>query len=238
MESEINSILIVEGTTDAQFIEAIIRDIHPNHRTLDVLGIVFDKLYASDVSALTKKLLSLQTDLRAKPITKLGIILDKDDYSMTDRINMLNQAFVAAYYSIQPFTATINQIVYDINSKRSIDISYFIVKDGNDKGNIETLLTEIVNFPKNAADCLEVWKKCCESKGINIKSSDYYKEWIKFYLRYDYCLTNKNKLAKHASEYCTPEKSFENMNKDEIPKPWDFKHPVLDELKTYLQKFL
>ena len=33
-ESEINSILIVEGTTDAQFIEAIIRDIHPNHRTL------------------------------------------------------------------------------------------------------------------------------------------------------------------------------------------------------------
>ncbi|MEP7268279.1 MAG: DUF3226 domain-containing protein [Saprospiraceae bacterium] len=237
MNSYIKSILLVEGTTDEQFIHSLINFISASSK-VEVQLIHIDKIFGSSNNDLENKLKSLITDLRNKPILNLGIILDKDDYSEVHRSHMINVAISNAGISISnPLSETNTVSDYPINSKRNIAISYFLIKDGSNSGNIETLLSEIISATPYSANCLNEWKSCSESRGVNVKQSDYLKEWLKIYIRYDYCI--QNKLHSHAGEYCTLEKSFQKMNDSSlINKPWDYNHKTLTDLKTYLTKFL
>ncbi len=238
MNKDTQSILLVEGTTDEWFIQSLLTYIvPPQNKTIDVQHIFLDKLYGSSENDLIKKLKSLKTDLRNKPIKQIGIILDKDEHSVSDRLALINNAILKAEIPVLPLTETVSQVNFDINSSRTISISYFIINDSQAKGNVETLLSEIITADPKSAECLKIWQDCSSTQGVIVKQSDYLKEWIKVYLRYDYCL--QNKLQNHAGDYCTLEKSFENMNKESpANKAWDFDAAILKDLKSYLIGFL
>lgn len=196
-----------------------------------------DRLFGSSKIDLSKKLISLKTNLRNKPIKQIGIILDKDDYSVSDRLALMNKAILEAEIFVPSFTENVSTVEYTIHSSRTIIMSYFIIKDGQDHGNIETLLFELITAKPNSADCLKTWKECSETQRVKVKQADYLKEWLKIYVRYDYCL--QNNLQSHAGENCTLQKSFENMTKEYPPvKAWNFETPILGDLKTYLKGFL
>lgn len=240
MNKDLHSILLVEGSNDKYFFEALLKYLKvPDSRT-DVNSIVeYPKIGGCDIKSITNALSTLKTDLRNKPVERLGIILDIDDSSVKDRIHLINDAVnnsSISEFGIPIFSAENQSVVFKVNEYRSITFNIYFIKDKNGKGNLESLLQSIITVEPLAADCLEQWKKCAEANKRSVKQSDFLKEWIKFYLRYDYC--NPRELNRHVSDNCTVEKSLTNMSVDDKPKAWNFESDLLDDLKKYLSNFL
>lgn len=238
MNSNFKHILFVEGESDERFFKTLIQysqnreDINTSVQSID-----FSKIGGSDEKKMEIAFRSIRTDLRNGNINSLGIIIDIDSYSLAERIEHINSAAVEAFgdYQFSNFSEVITQINLKPNNAIEIPFSYQIIKDENGKGNIETLLQNLVTQNPIAANCLEEWRKCATANGVKIKQSDFSKFWKEVYIRYDYC-SNKE-LAKHAVDNCTFEKSLNNMLIDEKPKAWNFEHDSLADLRNYLNQF-
>ena len=238
MNNTTTSILLVEGESDKLFFDCLLKYLNKESSATKVDAISFQKIEGSDEKKITAAFKSNRTDLRTNQITHLGIVLDIDDYSKAERILQINNAIKLSLseYNVPEFTEDIKTVNFDINGKRKISFSYFLIADNSGKGNLESLLQNIVITEPTAANCLNEWLTCTKKNGINIKESDFLKFWRDVYVRYDYCADKQ--LSKHASENCTFEKSLVNMLIDEKAKAWNFEAETLKELRTYLSQFI
>jgi citrate lyase gamma subunit len=204
----------------------------------EVIEIDYEKIGGSDEKKIALSLKNIRTNIRTNPITHLGIILDIDSYSSLQRIEQVNTAIINSLYeyNIEPFTNERREIQINVSEKRSIAFSTLFIKEKTGKGNLESLFQEIVTTAPVAANCLTQWKTCCNENGVKIKESDFMKFWREVYIRYDYC--KDKELNKHAADNCTFEKALDNMLIEGKPKAWDYEAEVLQELKSYLSKFI
>ncbi len=239
VDKKVKNIILVEGTNDKIFISGLLNFLKYDNVEVNQIT-AFDYFEGSDVKIITNKLRVTIPALLNSPIEKLGIILDIDNFSLMERIQQINEAMKNAFedYNFKEFSLESNDIQLKINNVRNISISYFLMQNQLEKGNTESVLKEIVVANPLSANCLELWKKCSKENGRKISESQYLKEWINFYIRYDYC--SNRKLSKHAKDNCNLEKSIDNISNLEKPNAWDFSKDIssLNNLKLYLKRFL
>lgn len=240
MDSKIKNIILVEGTNDKIFVSGLLKFLKNDNTEVDQF-IAFDYFEGSDVKTISNKLKVILPSLLTYPIEKVGIILDIDDFSTEQRIMHLNEALNIAFinYSFEEFTNENNTINVILNDSREISFSYYLMQNQIGKGNTESVLKEIVVANPLSAQCLTLWKNCTnEQDGRKISESQFLKEWINFYIRYDYC--SDRKLSKHAKDNCNLEKSINNIFIKDKPKAWDFSKDIdsLNKLKKYLKRFV
>jgi hypothetical protein len=237
--NNIKNIILVEGTNDKIFISGLLRFLKDDNTEVDQI-VSFDYFEGSDVKIITNKLKVIIPTLLNSPIEKLGIVLDIDNFSTVERLAHINEAMKIAFvnFDFEEFSIDNNLANIQVNDFRIISISYYLMQNQTGKGNTESLLKEIVIASPLSADCLALWNDCSNEHGRKISESQFLKEWINFYIRYDYC--SDKKLSKHAKDNCNLEKSIENIFIDEKPKAWDFSKNIdsLNNLKEYLKRFI
>lgn len=97
--------------------------------------------------------------------------------------------------------------------------------DGN--GELETVLKAIKSKDSTYADCLDSWRDCLTQNGKIIRDKDFDKFWINNYFRFDTCSKEERKQIERK---CNNEVAI----KKDI---WIFNHPVLKDLKEFLNLF-
>ncbi len=191
------NILIVESENDQYFIEALVKELLSEE--IDIYKI--DEYIHSSVSEdmLTKQITSALTDV-ARGVSKIGILLDMDDFSKEERINLVNKCLIksCSYYGylLQSELVDIcSFITCQTDNNLSVQIScYFTNVDG--QGELETILKEIKLEDSTFADCLYTgWLNCLISKGktfsqkrgesCDISGKELLKLWVDFYKRFD-----------------------------------------------------
>jgi len=165
----------------------------------------------------------LQRDIEKRGIEKIGIILDADEKGVEERIKLINEALKIVDSDLCLLGS--NQFIKSEHLK--VEIACHII-NVRGHGELETVLKEIKKESSPFADCLKFWKKCLEGEGLPIKDKDFTKFWVNIYQRFDCCL---KKQQKQAGRKC----NFEASMKKDI---WNFDHPVLDELKEFLNLFM
>jgi hypothetical protein len=218
VDNKIKNIILVEGTNDKIFISGLLNFLK-NENTEVNQFVAFDYFEGSDVKIITNKLKVILPSLLTNPIERVGIILDIDDFSTEQRLMHINEALKIAFsnYSFEGFTTQNNTINVKLSDFREISFSYYLMQNQIGKGNTESVLKEIVVANPLSAECLTLWKNCTnEQDGRKISESQFLKEWINFYIRYDYC--SDKKLSKHAKDNCNLEKSIDNIFIDDKPK--------------------
>ena len=190
------NILIVESENDEFFVQGLISSMK---QTADVCAIDDFRHSSLDKVKLTTQIGSA---IGTRGISKIGIILDKDEDTIENRLNLVNDCLQKAFndtYSIdniEIIKSTNEFIEIKIDEYISIKIAcYFTNVDGN--GELETVLKAIKPKDKDAhfADCLiEGWQPCIEKKGRiiapkgktgDITEKEILKLWVDFYKRFD-----------------------------------------------------
>jgi len=234
---EVNNLIIVESANDKYFIEKL---------NLDNIEIGKPICNVNDFNCLASKD-NLKTRLNALELDsygRIGIILDADLEGIEQRIVEINNALKSICNDIS--IEKINQFYR--SDEVDLEIACYIMNiDG--KGELEDIMKEVKSKDSTYADCLEAWRNCLESKGITIKDKEFVKIWMSHYLKYDTCLgKDKNQKSKKCSnELINNTENTENTEEIEnnlksnaftIKKDiWNFKHPVLAELKEFLVLF-
>lgn len=231
------NILLVEGNSDVLFYETLLK-YELNKSTQDAHGCIINSIGGSDSEILKKALISLITDLKSKPIKKIGIVLDLDNYTVEERFKSTQEAIKTVFGSenIESINAEYLSLKYNLNASRTVEIFCYFINDYSQATNLEELLKSLVTTEPIAANCLSAWLDCCKANDRKIKNSDFQKFWRETYIRYDFCANKK--LNKHAVENCTIEKSFHNMLLPDTQKhAWDFESPNLEKLRVFLRQF-
>jgi hypothetical protein len=226
------NILIVESNNDKYFFQSVI-----NHLNCDiqiVSPIFLDEDYrdyramdGSDAKKLTNALKDLKADIQKEDIERVGIILDIDLNSETERINFINECIAKVFPSSKSLDR-INQFI-DLNfDDYQIQLAcYFTNVDG--QGELETVLKNIKSQDSTHADCLESWREFLKNRGKEITDKKFDKLWIANYVRYD---TSTKDDKQHADKQLTL--NYALQNKSSI---WNLDHPILDELKLFFMMF-
>lgn len=216
------NIIIVESENDKYFIEAL-RD----YLTVDVeVGTPMcsiDEFECLDgISKLQPRLKELKERIQKDDVQKIGILLDADKVGIATRVDEINKAL---HVICSDVTLTgVNTVV----KSNELDAEFLCcITHVEGVGELETLLKTIASQEKIHADCLDAWKTCLEGQGKSISPKDFDKFWVTLYLRYDTCRPSERRQA---DKKCKGELA--------IKKPvWNFDHPALDDLKTFLQLF-
>ena len=227
-------LLIVESINDQYFIEAIKNFLNTNSPDISPPICAIDDyecLSGLNLAKLSQKLFDIKQEIDSEDgqeidaneatTDKIGILLDADNEGIANRIDLINQALQSHF----PDVTIENPNCWYHSDSWDVDIACHILNvDG--KGELETLLKRISAKKAIFADCLEKWQACIPpDKQLNQKNFD--KFWLSVYLRYDGC--SKQEI-KQAGRKC----HFEASMKKNI---WDFEHPALTELKTFLCLF-
>ncbi|MGI0479289.1 DUF3226 domain-containing protein [Geminocystis sp. CENA526] len=224
-----SNILIVESKNDRIFFDALINYLNLPIET-EIIVNEYETLDGLSEKILIEKLKSLQARNLKKPIDKLGIIIDIDNYTIKERIEFINKCLNSIFSDIN-ILKNISEFIEVSSPSNKIKIAcYFTNVEG--KGELETVLKAIKSHDSPHADCLEDWQKCLENQGRNIKQKDFDKFWVNIYIRYDTC---SNKERKQAGKKCSMN-NFEYVmtNKKDI---WNFEDKNLQELKDFLFLF-
>lgn len=226
-----NNIIIVESKNDQIFIDALIK--HLNIGTEINTQIIINEYATLDglsKTTLINKLKSIKASNVKKPVNKLGILIDLDNYDKKQRLEFINEC-IQEVFTTGITLNNINELAAVSTPTNTINIATYFT-NVNGKGELETLLKVIKNQDSSYADCLESWRECVSSKNKTIKQKDFDKFWINIYIRYDTC---SRKESKRAGEKCSMS-NFEYImtNKTFI---WDFEHENLQELKEFLLLF-
>jgi hypothetical protein len=223
------NILIVESNNDKYFFQSLIKHIKSD---LEIVAPIFlDEDYramdGSDAKKLTNALKDLKADIQKEDIGRVGIILDIDRYSETERIKLINECVIKVFPASKPLDR-INQFI-DLNfDDYQIQIAcYFTNVD--EQGELETVLKNIKSQDATHADCLESWRECLRSKAKGITDKKFDKLWITNYIRYDTSTKDDNK---HVNTQLTL--NYALQNKSYI---WNLDHPTLDKLKLFFRLF-
>lgn len=218
-----NNLLIVESTNDKLFIERLQRELNSTDFAVDKPIINdFECLDGLSQKRLQDKLLEVSFDIGKKGLSKIGILVDADLVGVEKRIGLINQAIKSIDSDLE---------ITEANTwykSQSLDAHFSChILNVSGHGELETLLKTIKSQPSLYADCLETWRNCVTTQNQKITEKEFDKFWVSIYQRYDCC---SSKEQKQAGTKCNPEASFQ---KD----IWNFSHPALDNLKTYLMTF-
>lgn len=230
-----SNLLIVESKNDKIFIEALVKYLNINKIQLDK-PICFEEddykcLQGLDQAKLTSTFDEIKATIRKKAIPKVGIIIDQDSDTKTERLNWLNDCLKKVYPEAEDIRET-SQLyrLTTIEDQITEFACYFTNVEG--QGELETVLKKIKSQDSTYADCLEDWRNCLNKQEKSIKDKDFDKFWISNYLRFDTCSTEDKKQA---GRKCSMNGfDYVMKNKRHI---WNFEHEVLNELKEFLQLF-
>ena len=239
-----SNLLIVEGKSDLPFIQALTKHLNLSNVEFGIpLCKIDDYECLQGEGELGKQLQSLINDVKngRKEINKIGIILDIDKNGLTQRIKFVNRQLkqlkrvLAKQYCIVeagnfiPLTVPTDD--EDDEEEIIIELAcYFINVEG--VGELETVLKAIKAKESLYADCLQNWRDCLKSHNQEISEKFFDKHWLHYYIRYDTCSEEQQRLA---GDYCDIRKlDYVFKNKPEI---FNFDHEVLNELKAFLMMF-
>ncbi len=224
------NLLIVESENDKYFIEALIK--HMNLGNVEVSnGFIcniddFECLGGLSSPRLTTVLKAIKSRVKKEDINRIGIIIDNDDKTDTERLALINTS-VNESFGVETALKGINLLSQiSIDSKQQVSIAAYFTNVGK-KGELETVQKAIKSSPSPYADCLDKWQSCLVANGLGLKSKDFDKFWVQVYIRYDTCT---KKEQKQAGKYCSNEAAMNKLI-------WNFGHECLDELKVFLNLF-
>lgn len=225
-----SNILVVESENDKFFIEAIIKQLNLSHQvTVENWEICIDEYACLEGTGnLEETLKTLKNKISKTEPEKVGIIFDQDKASTEARLKLINDTVQKVFGSTDSFQKTSSFITLQADETCSFELAcYFIHLDG--AGEVENLLKTIKTADSPHADCLSKnWINCLKEEQTTFSDKELVKEWVRFYIRYDTC---DKKRRKQAARKCDMAAALERT---EI---WDFEHPCLDELKSFLRLF-
>lgn len=166
-------------------------------------------------------------------IDKIGIIIDLDDFQVSERLSYVSDAIKRAFkeelnQEIELNFTSENQIQsIDIQGNTVDFVCYFMKVDG--RGHLDTVLKTIANKPSGYADCLATWQTCVEDKKLTYDQNQYEKFWVNTYINLDTCTSSKHRGNKE--KYCSM-KNFEELITKNI---FDLEHECLSDLKIFLR---
>jgi hypothetical protein len=221
--SNYHSLILVEGKNDKGFVESLLKICFP--QLIDSIKI-FD---LKGINNLKSALDSNFTDFKGKEYRNLGIIIDVDNSSREDRIQLVNDVFrlQILFQNTELNTNTLSAECM-INGNRNLKISLFLMSASNGKGELIDLLKEIKKRESVVSDCAIE----CLTKKEDSTSKELSDDWLHLYLKWD-C---SNSAQRKGSRNIGLDK--ENT-KNRIEEIFDFnsENSVLNNLKTYLQQF-
>ena len=238
MESlEVNSLIIVESENDKYFIEAFLDKLNLKNIELgEPICNIIDFNCLGGYTQLSNKLIDIKLD----KYNKIGIILDADNVGIDKRIDFINSALKSICQDV-----TLNKI-NKLKKSKELDLEivcYITNVDGT--GELETVMRKVKSQLSTYADCLNSWRECLKSNNVEIKDKEFDKFWVSNYLKYDTCLSRKDKKQKSkkcANELINNTKNIEEIDnnlkssKYTIKKDiWDFHNPILNDLKIFLE---
>lgn len=223
------NILIVESNNDKYFLQSVIK--HLNYDIEVAAPIFLDEDYramaGSDSTKLTKALKDLKADIQKEDIERIGVIVDIDRHSESDRIKFINDCLIKVFPKAVPLDR-VNQFI-DLNFEDcQIQLACYFT-NVNGQGELETVLKLIKSQDSTHADCLERWRECLTSNSKEITGKNFDKLWIANYIRYD---TSTKEDKKHADKQLTLNYALEHKS-----FIWNLDHPILDELKVFFRLF-
>ena len=227
-----SNIVIVESKNDAIFMQAMVDKLNCDIQVEKPIYIDdYERLEGLSETKLITTLKDLKADLQKRDIEKIGIIIDIDNSSEQERLELVNKCIKEVFKSeTLSSTKQFIDICGDNGTKAQL-ACYFTNVEG--KGELETLLKEIKARESPYADCLDSWRSCIEEKeGKKIKQKDFDKFWISNYIRYDTCSKKEQqqvekKCSMHGFDYVME-------HKKDI---WDWDNPALDDLKEFFKLF-
>ena len=226
-----SNIIIVESKNDAIFMQGMVDQLNCNIQVEQPIYIDdYESLEGLSETKLITTLKALEADLQKRDIEKIGIIIDIDNYSEQERLELVNKCIKEVFES-ETLSSTKQFIdICGDNETNAKVACYFTNFEG--KGELETLLKAIKARESPHADCLNSWKTCIESQGQQIDQKGFDKFWVSIYLRYDTCSDNEQQQA---GRKCTMS-GFDYVmeHKKDI---WDWDNPALDDLKEFFTLF-
>jgi hypothetical protein len=208
---EVSNLLIVEGNSDKDIINSLIKHINIKNIEIDNPICNIDKCESLDgTGELYKKLESIKRRVRKESIKKIGIIFDADNIGIEKQTNNIQKI--------------INSIFKDIT-----DIEFFIhIININGYGELEDLLKSITSSPSKMANCLESWQKCLDDDK-KLTDKEFNKLWVQVYEKYDCCTKKEQEDMKNKcnKQILLEKKKIYNFDKD---------IKELNDLKEFLQK--
>lgn len=226
-----SNIVIVESKNDKIFMQAMVEKLNCDIQLGSPIYIDdYKSLEGLSETELIKALKNLERKIDQKDIEKIGIIIDIDNDSEQERLNLVNKCIKQVFESE---TLSSTKQFIDICTDRGTNAKlacYFTNVGG--KGELETLLKAIKTKDSPYADCLDSWKTCIESQGQEITQKDFDKFWVSIYLRNDTC---SDREQKQAGRKCSMS-GFDYVmeHKKDI---WDWDNPALDDLKKFFKLF-
>ena len=205
-----NNLLIVEGKSDKNIIESLIK--HINNLNIKIENPIcnIDKCEAlGGIGELKKKLNSLSRRIKQESISKVGIIFDADKVGVAQRETEIK-----------------NEIKSVFGENPIIDFRIHILNiDGY--GELEDILKKIVSNEPIMANCLNSWQECLKENRLDDKELN--KLWIQVYQKYDCC--NKEE-QENMRDNCNDKILLEDK------KIYDFNAELkeLNDLKEFLQE--
>lgn len=225
-----SNIIIVESKNDEFFMKAMVEELNCDIQVEKAIYIDdYERLQGLNEKKLIITLKDLKADLQKREIEKIGIIIDIDNDSEQERLELVNKCIKEVFNETLSSTKQFIDICGDNGTKAKL-ACYFTNFGG--KGELETLLKAIKAKDSPHADCLDSWRDCLKEKGKEIKQKGFNKFWVSIYLRYDTC---SNKEQKQAEKKCSMlHFDYVMEHKKDI---WDWNNPALDDLKEFFTLF-
>jgi hypothetical protein len=228
----VSNIVIVESKNDRIFMQAMVEKLNCDIQVEPPIYIDdYESLEGLSETTLITTLKALKADLQKRDIEKIGIIIDIDNDSEQERLELVNKCITQVFESETLLSSTKQFIDICGDNGTNAKLACYFTNVGG-KGELETLLKAIKARDSPYADCLDSWKTCLESQGKKINQKDFDKFWISNYIRYDTC---SNQEQKQAGKKCSMS-GFDYVleHKKDI---WDWDNPALDDLKEFFRLF-
>ncbi len=226
-----SNIVIVESKNDAIFMKAMVDFINCDIQIEEPIFIDdYESLEGLNETKLITTLKALDADLQKRDIEKIGIIIDIDNDSEQERLELVNKCIKQVFESETLLsTKQFIDICGDNGTKAKL-ACYFTNVGG--RGELETLLKAIKAKDSPYADCLDSWKTCLENQGKKINQKEFDKFWISNYIRFDTCSKQEQKQA--GRKCSMSEFDYVMEHKKDI---WDWDNSALDDLKDFFKLF-
>ncbi len=218
-----NNLLIVESMNDQFFIEAVVSSINGGKLESSAIFVnEFESLEGLSQKSLSNKLKEVARRIEKDDLEHIGILIDADSKGVSSRLQLITDSLQTVDSSLE-----ITEVNTQVKSNK-LDVTFTAcITHVDEIGELETLLRTIKSKSSPQADCLESWKICVESKGLTVSQKQLDKFWVSIYNRNDCC---SNRERGQIKRKCT----FEPSMKKDI---WDFNHPVLSDIRTFLNLF-
>ena len=201
-------------------------DIEVSNNVIIIEDDSIETLSGLNKESLINALKSIRLSTKKKNISKVGILIDQDNFTKTEKLTFVNAAIAESFGEENILSNTCVFSTVSVDDKQSLDIAMFLT-NVNGCGELETILKEIKSQSSIHADCLENWWNCLKMSGNDLSRKEFDKFWIQFYVRYDTCTAREQTQA---GKYCTIEASMKKSI-------WNFDHECLNELKQFLKLF-